>query len=240
MALGFLLDLARLTRKSLRERGTVTTVRRLGLQPVCRNYGVSRGAPIDRRYIEEFLSRHGHDVRGRVLEIKDNNYTLRFGGDKVTKSDVLDILPKSDSVTIIADLMDAPSVPSDTFDCIILTQVLQYIQDVPKALATVCRILRPGGVALITVPGICQISSVPDEAKTSSWSFYPNGLRWLLLQHPFDKQSLLVEGRGNLKTTIGFLVGLAQSDMEESDYAFDDECYPLVVAARVVKQLAHA
>jgi glycosyltransferase involved in cell wall biosynthesis/ubiquinone/menaquinone biosynthesis C-methylase UbiE len=212
----------------------------LGSQPVCRNWGFSRGAPIDRRYIEEFLSRHAHDIRGRVLEIGENRYTLQFGGEKVTRSDVLDILPQSDNVTIIADLTDAPSIPSDTFDCVILTQVLMLIQDVPKALATVCRILRPGGVALITVPGISQISSLPDEAKAWSWSFYPKSLRWLLLQHPFDEQSLLVEGRGNLKTTIGFLVGLAQNDMEESDYAFDDESYPLVVAARAVKKLAHA
>jgi glycosyltransferase involved in cell wall biosynthesis/ubiquinone/menaquinone biosynthesis C-methylase UbiE len=212
----------------------------LGLQPVCRRWGFSRGAPIDRRYIEEFLSRHAHDIRGRVLEIKDNSYTLRFGGDKVTKSDALDILPQSDSATIIADLMDAPGVPSDTFDCVILTHVLVLIQDVPKALATVCRILRPGGVALITVPGISQISSFPEEAKEWSWSFYTKSLRWLLLQHPFDEESLLVEGRGNLKTTIGFLVGLAQSDIEESDYAFDDESYPLVVTARAVKQVAHA
>ncbi len=33
------------------------------------------------------LSRHKEDIRGRVLEVGDNFYTRKFGGDRVTVSD---------------------------------------------------------------------------------------------------------------------------------------------------------
>ena len=57
--------------------------------PFCANYGYSRGNPVDRYYIEGFLARHAADVHGRVLEVGDHTYTRRFGGSRVTDSDVL-------------------------------------------------------------------------------------------------------------------------------------------------------
>lgn len=51
----------------------------------------SRGQPVDRHYIERFLSAHASDVRGAVLEVGDNEYTRRFGGERVTTSDVLHV-----------------------------------------------------------------------------------------------------------------------------------------------------
>ena len=208
----------------------------VGLEPVCSRWGFTRGDPIDRFYIEEFLTRHASDIRGSVLEIGDNTYTRQFGGDRVIQSDVLDVDARSNQVTIVADLTNASHVPSETFDCIILTQVLVVIQDVTKALATLCRILKPGGVALITVPGISHISSSLVEAQQWSWSFYPKTLRWLLLQYGFDEAKLVVEGAGNLKTTIGFLLGLSQQDLLARDFAINDKRYPLVVTARAVKK----
>jgi hypothetical protein len=40
---------------------------------------LARGQPVDRAYIEQFFSPHRGDIRGDVLEICDNHYTLRFG-----------------------------------------------------------------------------------------------------------------------------------------------------------------
>src|SRR5712672_2396530 len=48
--------------------------------------GAARGRPIDRAYIELFLQQHRGDIRGDVLEIGDNRYTLRFGEGRVRKS----------------------------------------------------------------------------------------------------------------------------------------------------------
>jgi SAM-dependent methyltransferase len=205
-----------------------------GLVPLSDNWGYSRGSPIDRFFIEGFLARHQGDVTGHVLEVGGDTYTKRFGAHRVSASDTLDVRADNSKASIIADLRAAPNIPSEAFDCIILTQVLVLIDDVEAALSTVSRILKPGGVALITVPGISQISSNPEESSLWSWSFYPKTFRGLLAKF-FDPKRLIVEGFGNLKTTIGFLAGLAQEDLSRDDFMFHDSRYPLIVAARAIK-----
>ncbi len=73
-------------------------------EPVSRKFGFDRGGPIDRWYIERFLSEHADDVRGRVLEVGDATYTRRFGGDRVTHSDVLHAEPGNPHATVVGDL----------------------------------------------------------------------------------------------------------------------------------------
>src|SRR5437773_2644889 len=71
----------------LRHPAWLGTVRRTA--PLSSIWGHDRGRPIDRFYIERFLDEHRRDIRGRVLEIRDNAYTRCFGRD-VVHSDVLD------------------------------------------------------------------------------------------------------------------------------------------------------
>ena len=114
--------------------------------PISPAWGFDRGTPVDRIYIERFLLSNASDVRGHVLEIREDEYTRRFGGPAVTSSDVLSLSPNDGRPNIIGDLTDPPQIPSNTYDCIILTQTLQLIHDIRSALGTILRILRPGGV----------------------------------------------------------------------------------------------
>ena len=57
--------------------------------PISRRAERDRGKPVDRYYVDWFLSSHADDIRGRVLEIGDDTYTRRLGGDSVTRSEVL-------------------------------------------------------------------------------------------------------------------------------------------------------
>ena len=123
-------------------------------QPVCQNFGFSRGKPIDRYYIESFLAAHAGDVCGRVLEIKDDSYTRRFGGSRVERSDVLDYDAGNKAATIHADLNDPKALESGVYDCAIVTQTLQYLIEPAKALRHLHDSLKPGGVLLLTVPAI--------------------------------------------------------------------------------------
>ena len=126
------------------------------LEPISRDFGTDRGLPVDRYYIERFLSQNAGDVKGRVLEIGDRTYTVKYGEDRVTRSDVLHVKPGNPVATIVGDLTDAPHIPDDEFDAIILTQTLQFIYDARAAIGTLHRILKPGGVLLATVCGIHQ------------------------------------------------------------------------------------
>jgi SAM-dependent methyltransferase len=117
------------------------------------------------------LDRYTADVQGDVLEIGDNIYTRRFGGQKVSRSDVLHVSPASSRATIIADLTCANHIASASFDCIILTQTLQLIYDVRAAVRTLYRILKPGGVLLATIPGISQVARYDMERWGEYWRF---------------------------------------------------------------------
>ena len=202
-------------------------------RPIKRQYGILPRLA-NRSFLYRAVSaRHRGDICGRCLK-SGRTGTLGVWRRSSSASNVVDVRAENPQASIIADLKTATNIPSDSFDCIILTQVLIYMDDVEAALATVLRILKPGGVALITVPGISQICSDPEEASKWNWSFYPRTFQRLLAKF-FDPKKLIVEGYGNLKTTIGFLAGLAQEDMASDDYLFQDHRYPLIVAARATK-----
>ena len=201
------------------------------LEPIDADFGFGRGIPVDRHYIETFLARHAGDVGGRVLEIGDNTYTLRFGGDRVARSDVLDVRADAPNATFVADLQDAPELPDDAFDCVILTQTLQYIFDVPAAVQTIRRILAPGGVVLLTVPGLGQVDR--DERRDSwYWHITEPAVRRLLAQ---GWSEVSVETFGNVLSSLGFLHGLGAAELTREELAEVDPAYQLIVAARAVK-----
>ena len=180
--------------------------------------GYDRGLPVDRYYIERFLSHHAKDIRGRVIEIGDSAYTRQFGGTQVTTSDVLHVDESNPTATIVGDLASGDNIPASTFDCFVLTQTLQLIYDVRAALATVYRILKPGGVVLATVPGISQMSD--DEwGKTWYWAFTSLSAR-CLFEEVFPKGSVQVQAHGNVLAATAFLQGLATHELSQEELDF--------------------
>jgi len=204
------------------------------IHPVSRHWGFDRGTPVDRYYIEGFLDAHRHDIAGRTLEIGDRTYTRRFGDDRVTDSDVLHFIEGNEEATFVGDLTDAPHLQSNTFDCIILTETLQLIFDVSAALNTLQRILRPGGVLLITVPGV---TPTPQDVVGEGWfwSFTDVSLRKLLEQH-FPKNGIYVESYGNVLSAISMLEGIAHEELTPDELDHQDKSYQVTVAARVQKE----
>ncbi len=203
------------------------------LEPISRAFGFDRGEPLDRAYIADFLDKHKMDVCGRVLEVGDDSYTKRYGGGAVTRSDVLHVHAGNPQATYVADLADGGGLPSDAFDCVILTQVLQLLYDVPAALQTVRRILKPAGVLLVTVPGISQIAA--DEWGANwYWGFTDRSVS-RLLEDTFDGAHPDVRTYGNVLTAVAFLHGLAAHELPARKREPVDPLYQVLVTARVVK-----
>jgi SAM-dependent methyltransferase len=191
---------------------------------------------VDRYYIEKFLKRWFSDVKGRVLEVGDNSYTRAFGADRVGRSDVLHVVEGNPLATFVGDLADAPQIPSDSFDCFILTQTLHLIYDFKSALRTVYRILKPGGVLLMTTPGITKVG---DEtwSKTWHWSFTELSVR-KLLGEVFPPSSIEVDTDGNVLAAVAFLEGIAAEELASRDLDHQDVEYPVTITARAVKSLS--
>lgn len=203
--------------------------------PIGRDFGYDRGTCIDRYYIEQFLDRHAADIRGRVLEVADRNYTRRYGGDCVTQSDVLHRTPGNTDATLVADLADAPQIPDGTFDCILLTQTLQFIFDVAAAVRTLHRILKPEGTLLVTVPGISPISRYDDDRWGDYWRFTRRSAE-RLFSGPFPAGSVEIGARGNVLSSTAFLHGLAAEELHRTELDKDDPVFPMLITIRAVRR----
>jgi glycosyltransferase involved in cell wall biosynthesis/SAM-dependent methyltransferase len=203
------------------------------LQPIDPDFGFNRGTPIDRYYIEGFLNRNCADIQGRVLEIGDSTYTQAFGAERVRQSDVLHVHAGNPLATFVGDLTEAPQIPSDTFDCFIFTQTLHLIYDFRRALQTIYRILKPGGVLLMTVPGITKIGDA-EWSKTWHWSFTSLSVQQML-EEVFPAAQVQVQTYGNLLAAIAFLEGLAAQELPYDKLNAHDSKYTVTVAARALK-----
>jgi SAM-dependent methyltransferase len=204
--------------------------------PIDPNWGYERGTPIDRVYVERFISSHASDIRGRVLEIAAPDYTSRYGTG-VEQVDILMAKEGNPLATIVGDLTHAPQIPDDTFDCAIVTQTLQFVYDVRAALATLHRILAPGGVLLATVPGLTRISP-PEDAEYGEWWHYTSRSARRLAEESFGEGTVEVEAYGNVLSTAGFLYGLAASDLKPEELDVRDPLYEVTIGVRAVKARA--
>lgn len=201
------------------------------LEPKSRHYGVDRGTALDRHYIEAFLESHKSDVHGAVLEVASDAYARRYGAERIGKTEVVSIVA-GEGVTIVGDLTHPNTLPKETFDCIILTQTLCFIYDARAAIANCHAALKPGGVLLMTNPGICQISSFDDTLTGDYWRFTTASVH-RLLDGIFSKVE--VRSYGNVLAATAYLHGVAREELTEAELDHDDREYQLIVAARAVK-----
>ena len=199
--------------------------------PISDQWGYDRGTPIDRYYIEKFMAAHAGDVRGEVLEVQEDDYTRLYGGADVSGSSVLNLDHSNPKATMIGDLADPATLPKGKFDCIILTQTLHLVFDMAAALANVRRALKPGGVALVTVPGITRVE--PGPGYEWHWSLTQDSLR-RLMEASFDPAKTEFAAYGNLFAATAFLHGAAVEEVPRRKLDRFDPLYPVVVAARAV------
>lgn len=204
------------------------------LKPISSDYGNSRGLEIDRYYIEKFLSEFSSDIHGHVLEIKHNAYTRRYGGDRVTCSDVLHPVEGNPDATIVADLTKADHLPANVFDAIIFTQTLQVIYDIRTVISTLHRLLKPGGVLLATASGMAQLSLDDFDKWGEYWRFTSLSARFLF-QEAFGEGNVTVRSYGNVLAAISFLEGLAAEDLRKKELDAVDRSYEVLIAVRAVK-----
>lgn len=206
-------------------------------RPVDPNYGFNRGRPIDRYYIESFLSRQSDAIQGQVLEIEHDLYTRTFGGSRVRRSDILHVDPTFPGATITADLTDGHGIESSRFDCVIVTQTLHCIYDVAKAVRTTHRILKPGGSVLATVPCVARLDMPPGAAAWGEyWRFTSMGIE-RLFGDVFGRANVQVQAYGNLTVSLAGLAGLAVEDLTAEEVDHCDPLHEFLIAVRAEKDL---
>jgi SAM-dependent methyltransferase len=206
--------------------------------PVSNESGFDRGRPIDRYYIEKFLGSHAGDVRGRVLEFGDDRYISMFGNGRVTRADVLHVVAGNPRATIVADLARGDNIPGDSFDCIIMTQTLQMIYDLRAAVGTLHRILKPGGVLLLTTHGISKVGRREGQDDWGEYWHLTSQSAGRLLGEIFGAGNVKVTAYGNVLSAVAFLHGLATEELGAGELEYRDSPYEVVVGVRAEKSAA--
>lgn len=202
-------------------------------EPISKHFGYDRGLPVDRHYIEQFLDSNRTYISGRVLEIGDDSYTCRFGGDRVTMRDVLHVNEGNPKATIVSDLSSGEGIQSDAFDCAIITQTLHLIYQPEAALRTLHRVLKPGGVLLATIPGITPLS-VDEWNGTWYWAFTKYSVR-RMFESTFGTERVHIDTFGNVFAATCFLEGIAVEDVTLPELDARDPNYDVVIAVRAQK-----
>jgi hypothetical protein len=143
-----------------------------------------------------------------VLEVADNSYTTRFGGENVTRSDVLHV-QENPRATVVANL-ESDNIPASIFDCIIPT------------------------LLLATFPGISQINRFDMQRWGDYWRFTSLSAR-RLFEENFPAADVTIETHGNVLAACAFLQGVTAGELRKEELDHHDPDYELLITLRAFK-----
>lgn len=226
-------DLLQLKQKKIRMK-RANRLAEASTEPISRIFGLDRGYPIERYYIEKFLSNNMAYIKGTVLEVAEETYTKRYGTD-IRDNYILHISKAIGEKGMIADLATGKGVMEGLADCFIITQTLPFIYDVRKAAGNIVRFLKSGGVALVTVSGITQISRYDMDRWGHFWSFTSASLR-RLFEECEEVESVEITTYGNVKSAAYGLYGLVVEDLDAAELEHYDDDYQQIITAVVKKR----
>jgi FkbM family methyltransferase len=208
--------------------------RDIAAEPVGRKFGFDRGTPIDRIFIDQFLSQNRDFIRGTVLEIAESKYAKQFGSG-VTEIDVLHAAAGNPKATIIGNLETGENIPENRYDCIILTQTLHVIYDYRSVIKNCRKALKEDGVLLLTAPGISQISRYDMDRWGDYWRFTTLSLKKSIGEQ-FGEENVNVINFGNYQLAAEFLNGRAAEEVPSEAFANTDDDYQLLLGVTAVRK----
>lgn len=202
-------------------------------KPVSILFGVDRGTPVDRLYIENFLSKYSQYITGDVLEIAENDYTLKYAHD-LKKSHILHVTADNPNATLVGNLETGENIPENQFDCLIITQTLAFIYDIKSVVKNCHKALKPGGCLLLTNPSITPISMYDMERWGDFWRFTTLSMQ-RLLEESFLPENIKVESFGNYYAAKAFLAGKAVEELNKKKLLQFQGMYTVTIAAAAIK-----
>ena len=151
----------------------------------------------------------------------------------MSAAQVLNVFEGVPGTTFVADLAQGVGLPDAAFDCVVLTQTLHLVFDVQAAARTLHRILKPGGVLLVTVPGISPLS-IDVWADSWFWSFTQHSAS-RLFREVFGEHAVDVQVYGNVTAATAFLHGLASQELSSRALSAVDPQFPVIIGVRAVR-----
>lgn len=122
--------------------------------------------------------------------------------DQVDRYLAYDIENRSVELDYTGDVEDMRAVPSQSVDTMLCSEVLEHVPRPDRAIAEFARIVRPGGVVLLTVPFLARLHEEPYDF----YRYTRHGLRRLLDDGGFEVEEMVETG--SLASFMGHQVSL--------------------------------
>ena len=177
------------------------------VSPISTNFGFERGRPVDRYFIESFLADHAADVRGQCPRGPGERLHAEIRGQRVERARSSACFP-----TTRRRRSSAISRPARPFPGRRSTAQSSHRCSTcprpPGGGPDIQRILKPGGVALVTVPGISQV----EWSESWHWSFTLLSARQMFSE-VFGEANVRARAYGNVLAATSFLWGIAVEEL---------------------------
>ncbi|HAN75554.1 MAG TPA: methyltransferase [Planktothrix sp. UBA8407] len=195
--------------------------------PICQAFGFLRGQPIDRYYLDKFIEKIRPEIVGNILEIgaietaKESYQLTEESSYHVLNMD------RWSGVDIVGDAHDINVIQPESFDTIILFNVLEHCYAPWIVIENIHRWLKPGGKCFASVPSALKIHDAPQDY----WRPLPDAFAWMLRN--FSQQK--ISTYGNLITVVAAYHGIVTEELttEELDAYHPD--YPVITCISATK-----
>jgi len=151
----------------------------------------------DRVLLKKQIAKFSHYVKGDVLDVGSGRFDRYSDLFKCKKYIKLDVNQES-KPDIIGSAEKIP-LDNQSIDSIVCTQVLGDVKDLNRAISEFFRVLKPGGVVLLTESFAAAIHDEPNDF----WRFTDFSLKYLFENNGFEIKG--IDRRG------GFWASLSQS-----------------------------
>ncbi len=148
----------------------------------------------ERYLLVKQIKKLGHYIHGRVLDVgagSFDRYSTFFKYDEYIRMDIFE----GPNIDVLGSA-DALPFPDASFDSLVSTQVFEHLADPFKAAQEAFRVLKRGGVILVTVPQINELHEEPHDY----WRYTRFGLQELFEKQGFEL--VQIDKRGGFFTVI--------------------------------------
>jgi SAM-dependent methyltransferase len=94
----------------------------------------------------------------------------------------------------------------ESFDCALCTQVLEHVSDPSLVCAELRRVLRPGGVALVSTHGVARYHAASESGVEDYWRWTHAGLA-KVLKDAAEWSDIQVLPNGGTGAALAYLIG---------------------------------
>ena len=201
------------------------------------DFGFRRGTPIDRYYIENFLNFSKDYINGNVLEFGDSFYYNKLSICNNSSCDIFtsEMDNRNDGIIRIhGDLSDVHYSLFSKYDCIICTNVLNFIFDINAAILGIYNILKPGAVCIVTLAGYStHISRYDYEKWGDYWRFSDKGAIKL-----FEKyfEIIFIKNYGNFYSATAQMSGFSIEELEIEKINSNEKDYTMLTGLVLKKR----